>query len=142
MTLLSLFISSDASICSTMASPSLGISDHVVFSDSIGYPTNSKQDAPFHHIVDDYSHVDWDSLCDHLRHVSWEVIFKLSAFAADWVQVGADVYIPHCTCQVKPHSPLWFSAACAAAIVHRNLFFCCCCCCFIFINRVNLLNIN
>ena len=128
MTLLSLFISSDASICSTMASPSLGISDHVVFSDSIGYPTNSKQDAPFHHIVDDYSHVDWDSLCDHLRHVSWEDIFKLSALVADWVQVGADVYIPH-------------SAACAAAIVHRNLF-CCCCCFFIFINRVNLLNIN
>ena len=40
-----------------------------------------------------------------------------------WVQVGIDVYIPHCKYQVKPHSSPWFSAACAAAIVHRNHFF-------------------
>ena len=36
------------------------------------------------------------------------------------VQVGIDVYIPHRKYQVKPPSPPWFSAACAAAIVHRN----------------------
>ena len=45
--ILDLFISSDASICSTMASPPLGNSDHVV-SVSINFPINSKQDAPFH----------------------------------------------------------------------------------------------
>ena len=28
--------------------------------------------------------------------------------------------------QLKPYSPPWFSAACAAAIVHRNQFFCFC----------------
>ena len=40
--LLDLFFSSDASICSTMAFPPLGNSDHVVFSVSIDFPTNSQ----------------------------------------------------------------------------------------------------
>ena len=62
---------------------------------------------------------------NHLRDVPWEDIFKLRVSAAaskfcEWVQVGTDVYIPHCKYQVKPHSSPWFSAACAAAIVHRN----------------------
>ena len=43
--LLDLFISSDASICSTRAFPPLGNSDHVVVSVSIDFPINSKQDA-------------------------------------------------------------------------------------------------
>ena len=38
--LLDLFISFDASICSAMASPSLGNSDHVVVSVSIDFPIN------------------------------------------------------------------------------------------------------
>ena len=42
---------------------------------------NSKRDTPFHCIDYDYSRADWDSLCDHLRGVSWEDIFKFSAFA-------------------------------------------------------------
>ena len=76
----------------------------------------------------DYSRADWDGLCDHMRDVPWEDIFKLSASAAasafcEWVQVRIDVYIPHRKYQVKPHSSPWFSAACAAAIVHRNHFF-------------------
>ena len=107
--LLDLFISSDASICSTMAFPPLGNSDHVVVSVSIDFPTNSQQDDPFHHIA-------------------WEDIFKLGASAAasefcEWVQVGIDVYILHRKYQVKSHSSPWFWAACAAAIVHRNHFF-------------------
>ena len=125
--LLDLVPSSDASICSTMTFPSLGNSAHVV-SVSIDFPRNSQQDALFHCIAYDYSHADWDGLCDHLRDVPQEKIFKLSASAAasqfcEWVQVGIDVYIPHCKCQVKPHSSPWFSAACAAAIVHRNHLF-------------------
>ena len=40
--LLDLFLSSDASICSTMAFPPLGNSDHVVVSISIDFPINSK----------------------------------------------------------------------------------------------------
>ena len=39
--LLDLFLSSDASICSTMAFPPLGNSDHVGVSVSIDFPTNS-----------------------------------------------------------------------------------------------------
>ena len=81
-TLLDLFLSSDASICSTMAFPPLGNSDHVVVSVSIDFPTNSQQDAPFHRIAYDYSCADWDGLRDHLRDVPWEDIFKLSASAA------------------------------------------------------------
>ena len=64
---LDLFISSDASICSTMAFPPLRNSDHVVVSVSIGFPINSKQDAPFHRVAYDYSCADWDGLHDHLR---------------------------------------------------------------------------
>ena len=40
--LLDLFLSPDASICSTMAFPPLGNSDHVVVSVSIDFPINSK----------------------------------------------------------------------------------------------------
>ena len=55
---LDLFISSDASICSTMALPLFGNSDHVVASVSIDFPINSKQDAPFHRVAYDYSRAD------------------------------------------------------------------------------------
>ena len=76
-----------------MAYPSLGNSDHVVVSVYIDFPINSKQDTPFHRMA--Y----WDDLCDHLRDVPWEDIFKFSASAAasefcEWVQVGIDVYTP------------------------------------------------
>ena len=126
--LLDLFLSSNASICFTMAFPPLGNSDHVVVSVSIDFQTNSQQDAPFHRIPYNYSCADWDGLRDHLRDVPWEDIFKLGASAAasefcEWVQVGIDVYIRHRKYQVKSHSSPWFSAACAAAIVHRNHFF-------------------
>ena len=135
-----LFLSSDASICSTIAFPPLENSDHVVVSVSIDFPTNSQRDAPFHRIAYDYSRADWDGLRDHLRDVPWEDIFKLGASAAasefcEWVQIGIDVYIPHCKYQVKPHSSLWFSVAFAAAILHRNHFFVC-------INRINLQNLR
>ena len=80
--LLDLFISSDAIICSTMAFPTLGNSDHVVVSVSIVFPSNSQRDAPFHRIAFDYSRADWDGLRDHLRDVSWEDIFKFGASPA------------------------------------------------------------
>ena len=49
--LLDFFLSSDASIYSTMAFSPLGNSDHVVVSLSIDFPINSKWDALFHRIV-------------------------------------------------------------------------------------------
>ena len=108
-----------------MAFPPLGNSYHVVVSVSIDFSINSKQDTPFHCVAFDYSRADCDGLCDHLRDVPWEDIFKLSASAAasefcQRVQVGIDAYIPHRKYQVQPHSSPWFSAACAAAMVHRS----------------------
>ena len=57
----------------------------------------------------------------------WRIFLNLvlSAAASEFcecVQAGIEVYIPHRKYQVKPHSSLWFSTACAAAIVHRNHF--------------------
>ena len=66
--LLDWFISSDPSICSTMALPPLANSDVAVLV-SIDFPSNTKWDAPFNHIAYDYSRADWDSLCDHLKDV-------------------------------------------------------------------------
>ena len=111
-----------------MASAPLGNFGHVVVSVSINFPSNSWQDALFHLIACDYSRADCDGLRDHLRDVTLEDIFKVSASAAssefcEWVQIGIDVYIPHRKYQVKLHSSPWFSAACAAAIVHKNHFF-------------------
>ena len=67
--ILDLFLCSDARICSAIAFPPLGNSDHVVFSVYIGFLINSKQDAPFHCVDYDYSLANWDGLCDHLRDV-------------------------------------------------------------------------
>ena len=94
-------------------------SDHV--------PLYSQQDSLFYHIAYNYSCADWDSICDYLRDVPWEDIFKISASAAarefcEWVQLGTDVYISHRKYQVKFLSYPWFSSAFAAAIVHRNCF--------------------
>ena len=126
--LLDFFVSSDASICSTMAFPPLGNSDHVVVLISIDFPINSKQDTPFHRVAYDISCAARDSLHDHLIDVPWEDIIKLSASAAasdfcEWVQVGIDLYISHRKYQVKRQSSPWFSVTYAAAIVHRNRFF-------------------
>ena len=80
--LLDLFLSSDTSICCTMALPPFGNSDHVVASVSIDFLTNSQPGAPFHRIACDYSRADWDGFRNHLRDVPWKDIFKLGASAA------------------------------------------------------------
>ena len=134
------FLSSDASICSTMTFSPLGNSDHVVVSLSIDFPSYLQLNALFPRIAYDYYCADWDSLCDHFRDNPWKNIFKLSVSAAasefyDWVQVGIYVCIPHWKYQVKPHSSPWFSASYTAAIVHRNHFFVC-------TKGINLLNLK
>ena len=70
--LLDFFLSFGANICSTMAVPPLGNSDHVVVSVSIDFASYSQWDALFHCIAYDYSCSDWDGVYDHLRHVPWE----------------------------------------------------------------------
>ena len=113
--LLDLFLSSDASICPTMAFTPMENSDHVIVSVSIDFPSNSQRDALFHCIAYDYSHADWNSLCNHLR--------ALCFCCCQWVLAEVDVYTPHRKYQVKPHSSPWFSDSCAAIIIHRNHFF-------------------
>ena len=94
--LLDLFLSSDTSNCFTIVLLPLGNSDNVVASVFINFPSNSQQDAPFHRIAYDYSCANWDGLCDHLRDVPWEDMFKLSVSVTtsefcEWGQVGIDV---------------------------------------------------
>ena len=113
--LLDLFHSSDASICFTMTFAPLGNSNQVVVSVSIDFPSYSQWNAPFHRIASDYSCADWEVLCDHLKDVPWENVFKLSASTAaskfcGWVQVRIYKYIPHWKNQVKSHSA--FSCLC------------------------------
>ena len=62
--LLDFFLSSDASICSSMAFPPLGNSDHVVVSVSIDFLSNLQLDALFHCIAYVYSCNDWDDRRD------------------------------------------------------------------------------
>ena len=56
--LLDFFLSTGASICTTMACPSLGNADPVVVSVFIDSPLNSKGDALFYRIAYDYFQVD------------------------------------------------------------------------------------
>ena len=65
-----------------MTFPPLGNSDNVAVSVSIELSTNSQRETPFHRIAYDYSRADWDGLCNHLRDVPWEDIFKLGTSAA------------------------------------------------------------
>ena len=72
--LLDLFISSDASISSTITFPPLGNFGHFVVSVSIDFPSNSQGDASLHHIASDFPCAALDGLCDHLIDVPWEDI--------------------------------------------------------------------
>ena len=72
LALLDFFLSSDGNICSAVASPPLGNSDHVVVSISIDFPPNSQPDASFHCLAYDYSRADSDGLRHHLGDVPWE----------------------------------------------------------------------
>ena len=78
LALLYLFLSADVSIYSLVAFPPMGNSDHVVVSIPIDFPSNSKWDAFFYHIADDYSLAD-GTVSDHLKDVPWKDFFKLSA---------------------------------------------------------------
>ena len=62
--------------------PPLGNYDHFVVSVFIDFPSNSQWDALFYPIAYDYSHADWDGLCDHLKDAPWEGVFRLSPSAA------------------------------------------------------------
>ena len=81
---------------------------------STDFSPNLQGDVPFHYTADDYSHADWNSLCGHLRYVSWEDIFKLGASTAasefcEWSRLEVmSVSLPHRKYQVKSHSSPYF----------------------------------
>ena len=77
--LLDLFLSSDVSICFSMAFPPLGNYDHVVVSVSIDFP-NSKGDVLFNWIAYGYFCADWDDHHDLLRDVPGRIYLKLVLF--------------------------------------------------------------
>ena len=62
--LLDLFLFSDTSICSTMAFPPFGNSDHVAVSVSIDFLSHSQQNSLFNRIAYGYSQANWDGVCD------------------------------------------------------------------------------
>ena len=115
---LDLFLSSDTSVCSTMAFPSLGNSDHVLVSVSIDFPTNSYKVGPFHRIPYDYSRADWDGLRDHFRDVLWKMLllvsfvsgFRLELMYLSLIKIIRSSFI-------HLHG---FRLLVLAAIVHRN----------------------
>ena len=122
---ISSLLSSDASICSTMASLHWEILIMLLSRFPLTFQLTQNRIPPF--IVRLMTILLLIGMVFMII-FSREDSFKLSASATasefcEWVQVGIDVYIPHRKYQVKPHSSPWFSAACAAAIVHRNHFF-------------------
>ena len=58
------------------------IGEFDVVSVSIEFLSNSKGDCPFHGTACEYFRADWDGLCNHLRNVLWDDIFKLGASVA------------------------------------------------------------
>ena len=91
--LLGLFLSFDGSLCSTMAFSGFGNSDHVVVSVFIDFPSNSKQDFPFHRIS--YMTI----VVPEMIHgkIFLNSVLGTSADVSkfcEWFQVQIDVYLP------------------------------------------------
>ena len=79
--LLGLFLSSDPSVCFTVAFASLENSDHFIVSVSTDFSSNSKKNALVHLTAFAYSCADWDGLWNHLRNVPVVDIFKPAKFS-------------------------------------------------------------
>ena len=104
--LLDLFLSSDASICSTMASLHWEILIMLLSRFPLTFQLTQNRIPPF--IVRLMTILLLIGMVFMII-FSREDSFKLSASATasefcEWVQVGIDVYIPHRKYQVKPHS--------------------------------------
>ena len=99
---------------------------HVV-SVSIDVLANSQKTVSCHCIAYDYSCANCSSLFDHLRNFHGRISLNsvpllllenfVSGFRLELIYTSLSKY------QVKPHSSLWFSTACAAVLVYRSHFF-------------------
>ena len=126
--LLDLFLYSDASICSTVAFPLLGNSDHAIVSVSIDFPVKSSRMPHFIvwlmtilMLIGLVFVIIWEMIHGKISLISVLLLLQVNFVSAFRLEL---MYILHHKYQVKPHSSSWFSTACAAAIVHRNQFFC------------------
>ena len=125
-----LFLFSDASICSKMALPPLRNSDCLNFH-WLFIKLKTRCPISLYSLWLFSCWLGWSSWSfERFERCSRGGYLQLSASAiaseiCQWVQVGIVVYIPYHIYVVKPHSPPWFSAACAATIVHRSYFFAC-----------------
>ena len=105
-----IFLSVDASICSTDRLPHLGNSDPAVVFVSADLSSSSRrQGMPlFNAQLMHFFPADWYNLCDQLKNVPWEDILRLGAFATgtefyEWVLTGSDVSITHYKYQLILH---------------------------------------
>ena len=102
--LLDFFLSSGASICSTLTFPPLGNFDHVVVSVSFDFSSYSHWDALFHCISYGFMLIRmvfviiWKMF--HGR-ISLNFASPAASELCEWVQVGIYIYIPHWNYQVK-----------------------------------------
>ena len=126
--LLDLCLYCDASICSTLAFPLLGNSDHAMVSVSIDFPVKSNMMPHFIvwlmatlMLIGLVFVIIWEMIHGKISLISVLLLLQVNFVSAFRLKL---MYIPHRQYQVKPHLSPWFSTACAAAIVHRNHFFC------------------
>ena len=127
--LLDLFLSSHASICSTMAFPPLENSDQVVVSVSIDVPISSKQDVLFHCVAILF-------LIGMVFVIIWKMFRgRISLNSVPLLLLVNFVSDFRLKLMFVSMMFIWFSAACSAAIVHRKYFFVC-------TNRINFLNLR
>ena len=98
----------------------------MLLSVSTNFSSKLQWDALFHRIAYDYSRADWEGLCDHLRDVPWEDIFKLSASAAagDFVSgFRLELMYISLTVNIRPSlTHLYGFQLLVQFIVHRNHF--------------------
>ena len=129
LALLDLFISSDATISSTMAFPPFRNSNHVVVLVSIDFPINSQNRMSCFMVwlmsilvlIGMVFVTIWDMIRGTIS--SNSVLLMLPVNFMSWFSLELMYISLISKYQVKPHSSPWFSSACDAAIVHREHFF-------------------
>ena len=124
--LLDFFPSSDASICSTMAFPPTGNSDHVIVSVSIDFLSNSNsmpclitELMTILVLIGMLFVIIWEMFQKRIS-LNWVLLLLLVNFVSRF-----RLELMYILLIISTRSILipWFSATCAAAIVHKTTFF-------------------
>ena len=72
-----------------------------------------------------YKKADWEAIRELIRDAPWRNIFSLPAEqcaneTTEWFKTAIEAHVPTRKFYSKPHSPQWFTSACAAAIAQRQ----------------------